>query len=642
MKIRLLGWRAKNLRGYLRDFEIDLSTQPKRWTLLQMPNGTGKTTTMELFRMAFNGRPLTNEAIMSFRADDTVTDGRFDCALEIEEVHYELRLHFDFRRPSLHFETLVPSERSGGLLKGHRLPAAVRHTLAAGVTELFVFDGELAAAIISEGATRADEAIQKLYGLNLLHDLEADIYRQLNQRRRAAQSTTISTSARIAKLRRDFEEVDRVHKHLQLTEQKLRKAITERDKALQSIENEIRSIARGREEFQQEQASIDLEIDEIKRMVEVVGASVLTFFRSPPRVGQVFHDRLSRLGGTLETKRLPRSMSREFFDQLAMSESCVCGRPITSHERETILLHMDDFLAQDEIAVINQMKSRLQAIPSDGNTFTSNVEHLRSTLAELRAVEQRGERLRQRMKDEGVDKVGDLDRRRDNLKRKQILNEEALDRLTRDVDHREADWRYNLTACSRVLGERRKLLATAEGTYDFRRRADKLARVVKLAQSSALSRLRELIRRRTNDYLSRVLINELIEVAAIDGHLRLVGKSAFRKDSVSEGQKLAVAYAFLAALLADARHQFPFIVDSPAVSLDVELRRTVGRLVPQLFDQMLMFVISSEREGFADWFYDHADARFFTVSLDSITGRTGIAEGVEAFRSFHAREGVLD
>ena len=141
--------------------------------------------------------------------------------------------------------------------------------------------------------------------------------------------------------------------------------------------------------------------------------------------------------------------------------------------------------------------------------------------------------------------------------------------------------------------------------------------------------------------MSEVLVNELIGVDEIDGHLRLVGAAAQKKDSVSEGQKLAVAYAFLSALLADARHRLPFIVDSPAVSLDVELRRTVGCLVPQLFDQMLMFVISSERDGFADSFYDHADARFFTITLDPITGRTGIAEGVDAFRSFHAREGVL-
>ena len=181
MTIRLLGWSASNLRGYLRHFEIDLSEKPKRWTLLQMPNGTGKTTTMELFRTAFSGRMLSNEKIMSFRADDTVRGGLFECDLEIDTTRYKLRLQFDFRQPALHFETMVPSERSGGLLDGYHLPSELRHTLAGGVTDLFVFDGELAAAIITEGATRADDSIRTLYGLDLLGELEADIERQVTQ-----------------------------------------------------------------------------------------------------------------------------------------------------------------------------------------------------------------------------------------------------------------------------------------------------------------------------------------------------------------------------------------------------------------------------------------------------------------------------
>jgi hypothetical protein len=42
------------------------------------------------------------------------------------------------------------------------------------------------------------------------------------------------------------------------------------------------------------------------------------------------------------------------------------------------------------------------------------------------------------------------------------------------------------------------------------------------------------------------------------------------------------------------------VVDSPAVSLDAVNRREVGELIPGFFDQMIMFVISTERDGFAD------------------------------------------
>ena len=61
MKVRIAGWRSKNLRGYLRGIDIVLSSQNKRWTLFQMPNGTGKTTTMRLFRAALTGESLSSQ-----------------------------------------------------------------------------------------------------------------------------------------------------------------------------------------------------------------------------------------------------------------------------------------------------------------------------------------------------------------------------------------------------------------------------------------------------------------------------------------------------------------------------------------------------------------------------------------------------
>ena len=239
-----------------------------------------------------------------------------------------------------------------------------------------------------------------------------------------------------------------MYKDLKLSERQLRKAIAADKEKLESIEREIDSIARGREEFHEEQTTIDQEIEEIKGSIESVGGSILTLFRSPPRVAQLFHDRLSALGGTLERKKLPRSMSREFFYQLARSSSCVCGRSISDHERDTILDHMDEYLAQDEIAVVNQMKSGLKSVSSDGHSFTSRIEHLRAKRAELRAAEQRSERLRERMKEEGVDRVHELDRRCEVIKRQQIQRETTLGASRRTMVIVE---RIGVTICPLVI-----------------------------------------------------------------------------------------------------------------------------------------------------------------------------------------------
>lgn len=641
MKLQLRGWRAKNLRGYLREVSIDLPREPNRWNLVQMPNGTGKTTTMALLRSSLNGSRLSNEEIMSFRADDTVSDGRFECLFDIDSEPHEIRMLFDFREPVLTYQTLIPSEKSGGLREGHHLPATLRDTLRAGVTELFVFDGELAATIISSNAKRADEAIQTLYRLDTLGDLVTDISRQVEQRRRSARSTRISTPTRIASLQADYDEAKGVYALLQASERKLRKDLENSKHEIASIDDELASIARTTEEFREEQANIEGEQKDIRADIRTLGPDVLRLFRSPPQVGEPFRQSLESLGGTLEQKKLPRSMSREFFEQLASADKCICGRPLSKHERQEIQDHLEDYLGQDEIAVINRMKSRLHAIRPDEDTFTHRIAVLSDQLGALRLCEQREERLRQRMKEEGLDVVAELEERREEVDRRRILSQDALERLTSDPGYRTGDWRNNLPACARELTERRKRLATAEGTYEFRQKADRLSTIVNDVQTLALRRLRDRIRDRTNTNLATVLVNEIIQIEAIHGHLRLTGEAAIRKDSVSEGQKLAVAYAFLAALLADAHHQFPLIVDSPAVSLDIQLRRTVGGLIQPLFEQMVMFVISSEREGFADAFYDKEEAKFLTVSLDSVTGRTTVAEGISAFRAFQSNHASM-
>ena len=130
--------------------------------------------------------------------------------------------------------------------------------------------------------------------------------------------------------------------------------------------------------------------------------------------------------------------------------------------------------------------------------------------------------------------------------------------------------------------------------------------------------------------------NDIIRVSRIDGRLHLVNEENLPKDSASEGQKLAVCYAFLTALLAEAPARLPFIVDSPAVSLDLVLRKNVGALIPKIFDQLIIFVISSEREGFADSFEGRADTQFITASIDQSDGSVKIDDSKSAFFQFQS------
>ena len=170
----------------------------------------------------------------------------------------------------------------------------------------------------------------------------------------------------------------------------------------------------------------------------------------------------------------------------------------------------------------------------------------------------------------------------------------------------------------------------AESSFRLARQRDVLVEQLSRIEKKALNILRETIRVATNKRLENLILLEQLRVSKIDGALSMTSDRVAERVRVSEGQSLSVAYAFLASLLSEAPIGLPFIVDSPAVSLDLDVRREVGRIIPDLFEQMIMFVISSEQAGFADGFYGRNDTCF--VSLGEAPGGGILCEyGVEAF-----------
>ena len=189
----------------------------------------------------------------------------------------------------------------------------------------------------------------------------------------------------------------------------------------------------------------------------------------------------------------------------------------------------------------------------------------------------------------------------------------------------------NIPLARKYADECREKLEVASESYKLARQRDTLLNQIKRIEKQALETLRQTICTETNKRLGALVQMEQLRVAKIDGALTLTSDRVAERKDVSEGQSLSVAYAFLTALLSEAPFDLPFIVDSPAVSLDLDVRREVGRIIPGLFNQMIMFVISSEQAGFAETFYGREDTRF--VSLSKAKGGKILCEyGLEAFK----------
>lgn len=636
--VRILGWRSANLRGYLRDASISLNPDQYPISLLQMPNGTGKTTTMALIRAALNGSVDDEISVRALRGSDSDKDGWFELDILVDEERFTLRITFDFRTGAAFFYTDSASE---GRERGHNIPRLLKQTLSRGATELFVFDGELAARMIEDGADAADASIEALYGTDKLQDVVSQIEALKTKRKNQVKDTTTASSREhVDRAEREADEAVTVLKRLEAEKEKLDKELAAIAKRTQEIRSLREKLGLDDDRIKEEQGRISearaLALGDLSRNSD----DAIAGFRSPLSVDPTFGERLAKLSETLETRNLPRS-SKSFFRIIADRDRCICGRLLGDKDRDHIREHAEDHLGEEEVTVINEIRYQLSAAPSPDQRFPQIVARLRDADQRLQTAEQDQNRLDDEKRQAGEEEIEALRKEEADLAKQQIVKQNALRLLTQRPDRFEdVDWKTNLEACRRTHRERKRRFETAAGTRQYVRAADLLIKATVESRRKAKSKLRERVTARTNVNLDRILTNEPLRVERIEGRLHIVGENELPKDSASEGQKLAVCYAFLTALLADAPFRLPFVVDSPAVSLDLTLRETVGELIPPLFDQLIVFVISSEREGFADSFKSRDDTAFFTISVERDSGEISVSREKAAFFSF--QRGQID
>jgi hypothetical protein len=290
------------------------------------------------------------------------------------------------------------------------------------------------------------------------------------------------------------------------------------------------------------------------------------------------------------------------------------------------------------------MKLALRESEGDPEELNRLVTALKAQLAERQRLKSERDRLTSERIAEGDQILAKLGADKEKLEADIRTLRDTIERLTtRDPARQRAlrlTWENNQPLCEAEVKTRTARLDTATRTRRFALQGEVLSTIIKTTSAKALNILRARVTASTNEKLAQIMKTEKIRVARIGGGLELASDQLGSKLGASEGQKLSIAYAFLTSLLAEAPYKLPFIVDSPAVSIDVASRREIGQLIPDFFGQMVMFVISSERAGFAESFYERQDDVLYLTIMPQGGGTADIQYGLEAFKAFHGPESV--
>lgn len=598
MQVNLAGWTSRGLR--CPDITIDLTGRhgsPAQVALIQMPNGTGKTTTLSLLRAALTGRAMQwkPDEIRELRRPGANNDtGEFRVTLHVDGKPLTFELSLDFEAGTAAYRTTRSS--SGGVVRRWDPPAAMLKFLTPEFLDLFMFDGEFADELLKPAGDRADEAIGALCQLNLLSDVDDTVERQWKE---ATSQGGPKSAAALDKLNGEIIELVARQGKLQQgreTALRMQAAGTLRAEQLQKkITDKVGSVETTKAQHGEAQQALQV----ANAAVETASKSVMSLMRMPLALHPRFAEQLVSLRDNLETMRLPETSTAQFFKDLVKEPECICGRTMTDGAIIEITKRAKGILDYEEAGTINALKSDITLFTAP-TSDPSRYEQLQTALAALTRAKRQQRDARQtldiltrKLIDAGDAELEGWKKELDALNIE--LEQYRLALIDFDAPSEEDNGGpiMSLKLVAKKIDEARAKIADLSKTVDLKKKTDAVRNILAHAEELARTSLRADLLHDTNERLGVVLANDPLRVAKIDRRLHL----ANQRDA-SAGQKLSIGYTFLMSALSRGNNEFPLVVDSPAGSIDEGVRRNIGRLIPGLTSQFVGFTINTERPGF--------------------------------------------
>jgi DNA sulfur modification protein DndD len=596
--VKMLGWSSKGLRcpDYSVTFE-DNEGNIQPVTLIQMPNGTGKTTTLQLLRATLSGKAEYEkwgpELVRSYQKKNSKDErGEFQVVLEINQQRITFSLIFDFEEGSISSYTTS----GNGKVKGFRPPREGKDFLNPDFIEFLVFDGELATQLLDSNHTDAEKAIEYLYKVKHFNSIKKVVEEHWENIVKNTKASDPKTQTRREN------KVNFLNKRIAMltSEKKAKEALLkeyqkEFDIITNKYEDKIREKDQHHNEFEEQKILLESAINEVKATKN----SLLKDIRSPYLLTSVFGEEILELKRNLDKVKLPESTAKEFFQELSEEEVCVCGRELDEEHRISLRERASHYMGSDEMNFLNGMKSDIsnhildnpekyeEKFKSDLKNFIQIIQERQKAKTDLAVIEE--------ALTGGDSTIREAKEKKDKL---DILIKNLVDDLQKYKDKDDSlddDKTFGIDILHKRLEEAEVKLAEITKTVSLKKKSDLLNKILTQAHSEAMKDIIQNIKNDANDRIRELLPNNNIQISDINKALKLKGQEAG-----SVGETLSVAYAFMATLFSNTERELPFIVDSPANSIDNKVREEVANLIPNLTNQFIAFTISSERGSFVN------------------------------------------
>lgn len=609
MKIKFLGWRSEGMR--CPDAELKFE-KGNIVDVIQMNNGTGKTTTLELIQIALSGPDIdhsdSRDVILKSNPGDYVhmnsQKGYFEVDMAFDEDLYTFRIEIEKNSDKIKFSTTSPL--IGGKNSGYMPPDEVAPFLSIDFVKIIVFDGEKAESLFEDGEV-AKDTIDTLCQFNILDKAKNTTENYIKAKLKAdGLGAGVKANETIAI--KDYEKYSDRLKTAKLQRDKLDKEIKKQEAEYKKLDEKVGAIKANSEKYKEQFEAIKTARDKLKEDIAECKNSILMELQNPMQANESIKKQLVNFTSHLEKLRLPGSVAGPFFRELSEEPNCICGREIGVEQKKIILDNEKKYLNDSTQGTLNTIKEEVISAKDYEDKLSILIENLRKADKESQRLMTEEKKMEMTIAngDKGFE---------DDLKKVVLLEKAIEDNLDilkafdcpndASLLNSPIDEIYSIATLIKQVDHLEKEVSQKKEAYQLLAARKIFDEIIDETVTNASKFILENIKESSQKLLDVVLesADPPIKIKAIDRYIKL------NRPNVSQGQRLATAYVFITSALKYAKVEVPLVVDSPVGKISNDIREELGAAIPQLTSQFITFIIDSEKPVFLEKLHENAKSK---------------------------------
>jgi len=485
---------------------------------------------------------------------------------------------------------------------------------------LFFFDGEDIEELAGiENQQQIQASIQNIMGLTILERATRHLGAVADRfEDEVEQHASDELAELIEKKRKIEEEIESLGRDQDDTQRAIDRIEVEIGDIEQKLErlDESAALQERRSEYRKKQSELKDEVTEVNQRIK----QELNNRGYIPLAMPLIKETAEQLDEMRQDGVIPSDLTNSYIDSLLEVNQCICGRQLDPgsepHQRVKAMKGeaVSEGVEQSAIRVVGNLNQISEMETDYYNEIDDCIQRRSELEAEIETLSEKIDEIGSELEKmdqttESGESVTELENKRKEKEREKGELHNELGKIEERINNLEEQLESTSDKIAEKKDERQEALVAKRRQY--------AAESVKVELEQAFDKLKNKVRRLSNkkiqETFSRIASKNMEARITEDFELRIqqgVNESQ-RQVNKSTGERQIASLAFIGSLVDIARERYesdndseyftggiyPLVMDSPFGALDKSHRRKVGRVIPELANQVIVFATDSQWEG---------------------------------------------